>query len=90
MNAPLKDALWSMNASYNVDPAALPVDLLNDAVAMLAAAIATTELVACELGNSGSQLAANPGDAAAVLGGSQAQLEIARGMVEAAAGRLGQ
>jgi hypothetical protein len=88
MNAPRESTLWSLSATYHVATDATPDALLNDALALLPAAIATLELATLALSDRGSQLSANPPDAADVLAGTQTQLELARGMIEAALGRM--
>lgn len=80
---PAARKLYSLSATYTIDPESCNRDLMNDASCFLASILSTIDVLACELGDDGSQMQANPRDAANMLWGVFYQLGMVKGIVDA-------
>jgi len=75
---------FEFSAKYLIHPESTSRDLLDDAQCWLSAAIATVNTLAIELHDEGSQMQANPRDAAKMLWGVFHLLEMVNGAIGAA------
>lgn len=75
---------FSLNANYLISPDATLEDVTSDASCFLESAQAGVQAVIDGIGDPGSQMAANPGDAVSLLFGVLHQVQMARSLANAA------
>jgi hypothetical protein len=82
-----RKSFLAFNASYELTPDVSVNDMAVDAGNILDSLIAVVNTLACELGDAGSQLQANPAVAGKMLWSVMFQLQIAHDLVEAIEGK---
>lgn len=80
---PAMRELYSFGAKYTIDPGSRNRDLIDDASCFLASIISTVNTLAIELGDEGSNLAADPKVVGSMLWGVFHQLGMVKGIVDA-------
>lgn len=80
---PAARELYSFGAKYTIAPESSNRNLIDDASCFLGPIISTINMLAIELWEDGSQIQANPRDAASMLWGVFHQLGMIKGIIDA-------